>query len=134
MKFPAKLHLLRWRMGRLAVVGGGAAAVNTLFLLFFALSLLLPSLYTFLPLKFPTPSPKHLDLKIKFEKKKNFYTFYESGWLGVDTGGACTVLLTCAIWPRTASGCVWLRSVLNVCGTVTALNRLMVKVLNCCCD
>jgi len=76
-------------------LSGGAAAVNTpFFLIFLALSLLLPSLYTFLTLKFPTPSPKHLDLKRKFEKKKNFYTFYESGWLGVKTGGACTVLLT----------------------------------------
>jgi len=71
---PTRSQRFRPRLGaaarRPAVVGGAAAAVNTLFLLLFALSLLLPSLYTFLTLKFSTPSPKHLDLKRKFEKKK----------------------------------------------------------------
>ena len=53
MKFPAELHLLRWRMGRLAVVGGGAAAVNTLFF------------YSFFFSFSSTPFPLHLStLKI----------------------------------------------------------------------
>ena len=68
------LHLLRWEKRWseknptrwLATLDGGAAAVKVqtpLFFTFSFFSLLLFFLKLFLALKFPTPSPKRLDLK-----------------------------------------------------------------------
>jgi len=57
-------------MRRLAVIDGGAAAPNVLFSFFFAYSLLLLPLYTFLHPKSPNTNSMFLDLQKEQKQKK----------------------------------------------------------------
>jgi len=114
MKFPAELHLLRWRMGRRPAVVGGGTAVNT-FLLY---SLLLFFLNPFSHSKSPNINPRFLDLK-KSNKRKRCYLL-----------NVCFRFMPCCCW---ICGFVMLAALVWVLADPSCVVRFLVVLAGLCC-